>query len=199
MIESSLSQGMYSGRSFPKYVECTCALAVVMSRRHCKPRVYWLLSCIHQNRPPGHPHCCTACMHCLQPLYTLKTGHCKPHVYWLLSCIHQNRPPGHPHCCTACMHCLQPTQNRSLQASCVLAVVMHSPESSRPFALLHSMHALLTATVHRQNRSLQASCVLAVVHALIDIAAHCSQPLYTVKVGHCKPHVYQDTVSSKAI
>ena len=112
---------------------------------------------------------------------------------------HQNRPPGHPHCCTACMHCLQPTQNRSLQASCVLAVVMHSPESSRPFTLLHSMHALLTATVHRQNRSLQASCVLAVVHALIDIAAHCSQPLYTVKVGHCKPLVYQDTVSSKAI
>ncbi len=76
-------------------------------------------------------------------------------------------------------------QNRSLQASYVLADVMHSPESSRPFTLLHSMHALLTATVHRQNRSLQASCVLAVVHALIDVAAHCSQPLYTVKVGHC--------------
>ena len=101
------------------------------------------------------------------------------------------------------MHALLTTtvhsQNRSLQASCVLAVVMHSPESSRPFTLLHSMHALLTATVHRQNRSLQASCVLAVVRALIDIAAHCSQPLYTVKVGHCKPLVYQDTVSSKAI
>ena len=97
--------------------------------------------------------------------------------------------------CIGCCHV-----STSLQASCVLAVVMHSPEStSRPSTLLHSMHALLTATVHRQNRSLQASCVLAVVHALIDIAAHCSQPLYTVKTGHCRPHVYQDTVSSKAI
>ena len=33
-----------------------------------------------QNRPPGHPRCCTACMRCSQPLYTVKTGHCKPHV-----------------------------------------------------------------------------------------------------------------------
>ncbi len=54
------------------------------------------------------PRCCTACMHCLQPLYTVKTGQCKPDVYWLLSRIHQNRPPGRLHCCTACMHCLQP-------------------------------------------------------------------------------------------
>ncbi len=30
MIESSLSQGMYSERSFPKHVECTGALAAVM-------------------------------------------------------------------------------------------------------------------------------------------------------------------------
>ena len=61
--------------------------------------------------------------------------------------------------CIGCCHV-----STSLQASCVLAVVMHSPEStSRPPTLLHSMHALLTTTVHSQNRSLQASCVLAVV------------------------------------
>ena len=114
MIESSLSQGMYSGQAFPKYVECTCAFnfvtvltaqgyavkATPKAACSCCALVFLLLiissvtvlavdnpqtslqidcKCM-QNRPPGHPRCCTACMRCSQLLYTVKTGHCKPHV-----------------------------------------------------------------------------------------------------------------------
>ena len=113
-------------------------------------------------------HACIAAL-CSQLLYTVKTGHCKPHVCWLLSCIEQNRPPGHERLLHS-MHAL-----------------LHSAHNYCTPASQNTASHMCVGCCHALNRIDLQAMETAAQHACI--AALCSQLLYTVKTGRCKPHV----------
>ena len=108
-------------------LQATCVLAVV----------------IGQNRPAGHErllHSMHALLHSAHNHCTLSKQVTASHM--CVGCCHASNRidlQAMKDCCTACMHCCilltttVPRQVRTLQATCVLAVVMHRTEStSRP-------------------------------------------------------------------
>ena len=108
-------------------LQATCVLAVV----------------IGQNRPAGHErllHSMHALLHSAHNHCTLSKQVTASHM--CVGCCHaldRIDLQAMKDCCTACMHCCilltttVPRQVRTLQATCVLAVVMHRTEStSRP-------------------------------------------------------------------